>query len=218
MTPSTRGKLWLCIAPLAVIAVVAWYLSRPSHSAPLAIPAAPSTQPRSPSQPFAGGASSAHVPSTPHPQVDPERPALQPLAPAPSLAAIHSPIADNLNATASTGAQDLAVVYQLLDRYREIYGAFPTGEDNATIVNALTGNNPRRLAFLDRTHPAISARGELIDRWQTPLFFHLESRDAVEIRSAGPDREMYSSDDLRKQSPALQATVPPPRQGAVSEP
>ena len=86
----------------------------------------------------------------------------------------------------------------LLAHFRERFGGVPAGEDNAAVVNALTGNNPARLAFLPPDDPAINARGELTDRWGTPFFFHLLSREAVEIRSAGPDGEMYTGDDLVK--------------------
>ena len=82
------------------------------------------------------------------------------------------------------------------------------GEDNATFVNALTGRNPSRLAFLPRSHAAIDAQGQLLDRWGKPFFFHLLGRDALEIRSAGPDRELYTADDLVKASPkAKEATL-----------
>lgn len=141
----------------------------------------------------------------PKPQVVPERAAIKPL-PAPTDG-IRSPIADGLNRPEGNGVRDLAVVYDLFDHYRERYGAFPTGEDNSQIVNALTGNNPERLAFIDRTHPAISASGELLDRWGTAFVFHFMSHDALEIRSAGPDRELYTSDDLLRASPLVQALV-----------
>jgi len=133
----------------------------------------------------------------------PERPALQP--PPPSAAANpedRSPLADKLNARDQSPAQDLAVVFNLFQHYRESFGSFPTGEDNRAFVNALTGANPRKLAFLDRNNPAINARGELTDRWGTPFFFHQLSRDDLEIRSAGPDLEMYTPDDLLHTSPS----------------
>jgi hypothetical protein len=40
-------------------------------------------------------------------------------------------------------------------------------------------------------------RGELIDDWQTPYFFHQVSGRQMEIYSAGPDRQMWTPDDLK---------------------
>ena len=42
----------------------------------------------------------------------------------------------------------------------------------------------------------INARGELIDNWGTPFFFHQVSGTEMEIRSAGPDMKMWTADDL----------------------
>lgn len=119
-----------------------------------------------------------------------------------------SRLADKLNAREGSGVEDLRIVFDLFRHYREEYGGFPTGEDNAAIVNALTGNNPQRMAFIPREHPAINAQGEMVDRWQKPLFFHIIGSDAVEIRSAGPDGEMYSPDDLLQRSPGLEQPMP----------
>jgi hypothetical protein len=178
----------LSIIALAVALVCVMYITRPErrtkriHEPP-------------PQPAIARTAKSA----TPRPQVDPERPALRPL-PA-SNDTPRSPLADKLNAPDGGGTRDVAIVLNLFTHYRERFGGVPTGEDNAAFVNALAGNNPQRLAFIDRGHPAINARGELLDRWGTPFVFHLESRDHIEVRSAGPDRELYTLDDLVSGSP-----------------
>jgi hypothetical protein len=127
-------------------------------------------------------------------RVDPDRPALRALSLPPDAG--HSPLADPLHAPERTGGEDTRVVFNLFEHYRKRFGGFPTGEDNATFVNALTGNNPARLPLLDPVHDAINARGELCDRWGTAFFFHLLSHDALEIRSAGPDRKAYTADDF----------------------
>lgn len=142
------------------------------------------------------------APAMPRPQVEPERPAVRRLDP-PRSATPRSPLADNLHAASSDGRKDVAIVFNLFAHYRERFGGLPTGEDNAAFVNALTGNNPLRLAFIDRTHPAINARGELMDRWGKAFVFHLESRDRIDVRSAGPDGELYTADDLVQGSPGF---------------
>jgi hypothetical protein len=139
-----------------------------------------------------------------------------------SIAAIHppakqppahpqdrSPLADDLHQPAAPPQGDVEMVFNLLEHYRERFGGLPTAEDNAQVVNALTGNNPQRIALLPRDHPAISPDGELLDRWGAPYAFHFISRDHLEIRSAGPDGKLYTSDDLLKASPALTAAPTP---------
>ena len=69
---------------------------------------------------------------------------------------------------------------------------------NEEIAAALRGKNRAHLRALPDNHRAFNARGQLIDRWDTPLYFHAESRDRLDIRSAGPDRVMWTADDLHR--------------------
>jgi len=36
----------------------------------------------------------------------------------------------------------------------------------------------------------------VMDRWNTPYWFHANAATQVEIRSAGPDRNLFTADDL----------------------
>ncbi|MCW5557649.1 MAG: hypothetical protein KIT22_07445 [Verrucomicrobiae bacterium] len=72
--------------------------------------------------------------------------------------------------------------------------------DNADWAAALLGRNPAQQRFLPDQHRALNAEGLLVDRWETPLFFHPLSRGRYEIRSAGPDRKMWTEDDLHRNS------------------
>ncbi len=193
-------KIVFVVAGLAalMILIAGWYLLRPAGEWVGAVPSvSPAVQERE-------TVATEIPPAPPEPGATPEQPAFSPLPPTPlSDPADRSPLADNLLKKGNTGMEDLRIVFTLFDSYRERFGGIPTGEDNATVVNALTGNNPKRLAFIPRDHSAINDRGELTDRWNTPLFFHIESRDALDIRSAGPDREMYTEDDLVYRSPGL---------------
>lgn len=75
-------------------------------------------------------------------------------------------------------------------------GGNPIG-NNPEITAALNGGNPRQVVFLNpEDGTRINHRGELIDNWGTPFFFHQISRTQMEIRSAGPDRKMWTADDL----------------------
>jgi hypothetical protein len=124
-----------------------------------------------------------------------ERIALRPVAPAPNYP--RSPLIDNLNAPAATAADDLRLLARVLERYRERFAAFPAFGSNAQLVNALAGANPERLGLIPRDAQALDpASGALLDRWGTPYIFHAIARDAIELRTAGPDREAYTPDDV----------------------
>lgn len=142
--------------------------------------------------------------ASPPPYAAPGGIALREVAPAPLRdASERSPLADHLNAPDRTSGEDLRAVMSLFDHYRRVFGGLPGGENNRQVVRALTGNNPRRIAFISPDNPAINSEGELTDRWNTPLFFHLISRDLIELRSAGGDKEFYTVDDVILGSPAL---------------
>ncbi len=66
---------------------------------------------------------------------------------------------------------------------------------NEDVVEVLLGKNPNKTVFLPSSHPAINESGQLIDRWGTPLFFHLEAADWLDVRSAGPDGKLFTVDD-----------------------
>ena len=125
----------------------------------------------------------------------PARPALAPVAPSASFP--RSPLADTLNSPSTTAQDDLRAIARILALYRERIKAYPAFETNAQFVNALTGANPQRIALLPRDASAVSPdTGQLLDRWGTPYDIHSISRDALELRSAGPDQTLRTADDL----------------------
>lgn len=107
-----------------------------------------------------------------------------------------STLADALNSPSTDIQRDLRIVAEMVATFRSNFpqSGNPAG-NNAEITAALTGKNPVRFAFVPAAHPAINAAGELCDRWGTPFFFHAESATRMEIRSAGPDRKLYTEDD-----------------------
>jgi hypothetical protein len=108
-----------------------------------------------------------------------------------------SPLADALNSPATDIRADLRLVTGIIETFRSnfLQTGNPVGS-NAEITAALTGRNKLRLALIPADHPAINREGELCDRWGTPFFFHAESAMRMEIRSAGPDKKMWSADDV----------------------
>jgi hypothetical protein len=120
--------------------------------------------------------------------------AARPAAPA---AAERSTLADALNSPQGDIQADLRIVSDVVQAFRSNFprDGNPVGS-NAEITTALTGRNPLQLALIPHDHPAINRAGELCDRWGTPFFFHAESATRMTVRSAGPDRKMWTEDDV----------------------
>ena len=108
------------------------------------------------------------------------------------------PIAEEslkLNRADTSPQDDLELLEVLLEGYRRALKENPSGE-NAEIVAALMGRNPRGVAVLPTNHPALGADGQLLDRWGTPYFFHSVNSQTKEIISAGPDKKLWTPDDI----------------------
>lgn len=61
---------------------------------------------------------------------------------------------------------------------------------------ALRGKRPGTEPWFSEKSPVFDPAKRVIDRWQTPLFFHALGDKQWEIRSAGPDRKPWTPDDL----------------------
>ena len=80
--------------------------------------------------------------------------------------------------------------------YSARFGGNPFG-NNREITAKLNGANLKQVVFLKpEDGMRINERGELIDNWGTPFFFHQISGAEMEIHSAGRDRRMWTPDDL----------------------
>ncbi|OYW73185.1 MAG: hypothetical protein B7Z37_22455 [Verrucomicrobia bacterium 12-59-8] len=102
----------------------------------------------------------------------------------------------------ATVRQDLTLVSHLLENFALLVKGddpLPLGV-NEEIAAALRGRNRLQQRFVPDTSPIFNAKGQIVDRWGTPLYFHAISRDRLEIRSAGPDRVMWTPDDVQRQS------------------
>jgi hypothetical protein len=109
----------------------------------------------------------------------------------------YSPLADELLAARYDAAHDIVTLGAIINQFNTLLrlNERPPLGDNRDISAALTGANRRRVVFIPPTHPALRG-GLLVDRWGTPLQFHARSADAIDVRSAGPDRVLYTADDL----------------------
>jgi hypothetical protein len=134
-------------------------------------------------------------PISPSPQ-HPIPPAPSPQHPAPSSSPSlhHSNTPSTLTASVSNDLLSLrATLGNFLLAVKEPYRP-PLG-DNRDIARALTGHNRRGLVFVPTNDPTFRD-GQLIDRWGTPYWFHPRAPDAIDIVSAGPDRTLFTADDL----------------------
>ena len=93
------------------------------------------------------------------------------------------------------GKAELTKVQTMLRDFRTRLGENPVGS-NAEIMRAVMGGNEVKARLGPPEGHEISEAGELLDRWGTPYFFHQISKKSMEVRSAGPDRKMWTSDDL----------------------
>lgn len=93
---------------------------------------------------------------------------------------------------------DLEAVSFLLTDCQLIIKNFDTFflPDNEAITSFLRGANPERIAWISPDHSSVNQEGELLDRNGIPVSFHRESSSKIQIRSAGKDRVMWTSDDV----------------------
>jgi len=80
--------------------------------------------------------------------------------------------------------------------FRDALGENPIGT-NAEIMASVLGDNAKQARLATPEGQRLNEKGELTDRWGTPYFFHQLSKTQMEIRSAGPDRVMWTADDMQ---------------------
>jgi hypothetical protein len=88
---------------------------------------------------------------------------------------------------------DLRKASTSLRDYRMAFHQNPVG-NNKEITRTLSGKNSRGIRYLP-PDAHINEKGQLTDYWDQPVFFHQISSAVMEVRSAGPDRVMWTADD-----------------------
>jgi len=171
---------WIILLAIAGGIVGAVWLVHDRGSHTVSLPPQKKVAPKPSSERRMTSGEIAFAPPTPE--------AMAPISSHPMAAAIGSP---NLSPE-----KELAILLKFFQIYRQEFGAFPAGEGNAQFMNALRGRNPGKLAIFPAKHPRLDAKGNLLDPWGQPYIFHPVSRDRLEIRSSGRDREIFTVDDL----------------------
>ena len=98
----------------------------------------------------------------------------------------------------TTGMDDLLLVQGLIQIFRlymKDVESLPTF-GNKEIVEALSGENRFQDRFIKSDFSFISNQGEITDRWGSPLVFHFEVAHCPDIRSLGPDKTLWTDDDI----------------------
>lgn len=191
---SPRSRWWLYgavgVGVVSIIMVASFY--GPVSESHLRVEAAPGIAASLPSSGAAAQAAQRNKQTE-----TPTIPAAAPNTPAIVLSEPPLHLMDGYASASSSPAHDIEIVQATLQTFLNAVPLVtrPPLGTNHEFTRALTGDNPLRVAFVPPDDPSI-IQGELTDRWGTPLFFHSVSSRDVEIRSAGPDRQMWTSDDV----------------------
>ena len=191
----------LALGALLLLATVAlWWIARPPSTAPRVEPPAPTAMPPHDTVPPAAPPAEKPVTASPSAVTStPTRPGISLSAPPAAQSVTTTPPLPTPAPAADpsfveTLAADLDEVQTLFRDFRTALRENPVGT-NAEITRALRGDNLKQIKLGVPDGSSLNAEGELVDRWGTPYFFHQLSAQRMEIRSAGPDRQLWTGDD-----------------------
>ena len=140
-------------------------------------------------------------PPTPRPASAPPEASFPPPT---ALLPVRVPTPDNplhswerLLAVDGTPEEDLVALSDLTTNYLQSVPdpRRPALGFNEDLALVLTDRDALGDSALPLTHPALIAN-RLVDRWGTPWQVHPLAADSIQLRSAGPDRRLYTADDL----------------------
>jgi hypothetical protein len=190
-------KRWLpAILLLCAVLAIAWYVASRSKTQNPPNPDSPiGSNPvvaLKPGTAAPGQQNPATVPKQSNPGITSDRPAPgEPAKPLPYIVGSADVPPTNLPPQIVLENMRRAIV-----NYGSTFSGNPVGT-NPEIAAALNGENPKQIKFIDPDNGLrINGKGELVDAWGTPFFFHQLSATDMEVRSAGPDRIMWTPDDL----------------------
>jgi hypothetical protein len=90
---------------------------------------------------------------------------------------------------------DIAQLHRALAAYFHEYNTLPTG-NSVAVMKSLTGDNPRKFIFFAFSSARMGADGAFLDEWKTAFRITFPKPATAEVRSAGPDREFGTHDDV----------------------
>jgi len=193
-----RNKYWRLVL-LLIVAIVSWWWGRPKTSneaTSTAIPPVLTTRLLSQKKPTLPAApmvitSPTQLQAESLPAAAPSKFVRIEAQPPPQVVVPSSYVADS---KPNPAAQEIEEISFNMRSFSLRFGGNPVGT-NAEIIKALNGGNEAHVNYLPAIK-RINGNGELVDQWGTPYFFHANSATELEVRSAGPDRKLYTADDL----------------------
>lgn len=189
-----KRTIAIVLAGLLAGWMILWLIKPPGSST------VPSSSPVPAARPAASGEKVANVPgSAALPSINAGPPARTNNGRSPGTGDVRAGQSTPVGALEFTNLPPDAVMENLrlvFRSYQNALGGNPVGH-NKEITHALNGGNFKQTRFLNEEDGMrLNANGELIDSWGTPFFFHQLSGTEMEIRSAGPDKVMWTGDDL----------------------
>lgn len=179
-----RAPIWLLLLSAAGVGTLWWWAH---HEEPGPTPRGDAPAPGRVVAPAAPSSGSAFAPGEP------------PRLLAPREATAERPVLawERLLAADGSPQEDIVALGDLVNGYLQsgLGAARRTIGFNEDLVPALSDAAALGEAALPAEHPAIR-EGRLIDRWGTPWQVHPLAGDSLQLRSAGPDRRLYTADDL----------------------
>lgn len=108
-------------------------------------------------------------------------------------------LSEQLNDPNTPPIEDLYLIEELVAFHISMFESIPPGGENVDIMRSMTGINTKRVAIVPPGSKALNEQGELVDRWGTPYHFHPVSSSHLEVRSAGPDGQLWTDDDIHQE-------------------
>ena len=172
----------------------------PNQRGPDSVPTPPGVRSGLPPTPGTPATAASPVRPAGKPQPTPAPKGSTPPVPAPAIpaaiaATMTTPPSIPDPSVTAKAVIELDKVGLMFRDYRTRMGENPTGT-NAEIMRAVMGGNPKQAMLGPPEGQQLNGDGELVDRWGTAYFFHQMSKTDMEIRSAGPDRQMGTDDDI----------------------
>lgn len=68
--------------------------------------------------------------------------------------------------------------------------------ENKVFYKQITGDNPRKIEYMEFTKRDVNINGEIIDAWQTPVKIAFDQNHSIIFISAGKDKKIGTKDDI----------------------
>lgn len=104
----------------------------------------------------------------------------------------------NYASETSTGQQDIRLFHDYLTNIFLLIKNRDSAQYaiNEDLSEFLLGKNSDRSALISENSHIFDEEKRIIDRWGTPIHIHTISRNNFELRSGGPDKKLFTEDDV----------------------